>query len=98
MYSHICENYSVYEIRRFTNTVFGSNTVILSTGALLEHMAKLKKKGKDIDFADEVTKFLAVHLVTAEESEKERLKRKALKVVKKKNEYDVMKYYRCWDA
>ena len=28
----------------------------------------------------------------------ERLKRKALKAIKKKNEYDEMKYYRCWDA
>ncbi len=28
----------------------------------------------------------------------ERLKRKALKAINKKNEYDIMKYYRCWDA
>lgn len=28
----------------------------------------------------------------------ERLKREALKAINKKNEYDIMKYYRCWDA
>ncbi len=28
----------------------------------------------------------------------EKLRRKAQNAIKKKNEYDVMKYYRCWDA
>ena len=37
-------------------------------------------------------------LLYGNQKEVERLKRKALKVYNKKNEYDVMKYYRCWDA
>ncbi len=28
----------------------------------------------------------------------ERLKREALNAIERKNEYDIMKYYRCWDA
>ena len=28
----------------------------------------------------------------------DKLRRKAQNAIKKKNEYDVMKYYRCWDA
>ena len=37
-------------------------------------------------------------LLYGNQKEIERLKRKALNAYNKKNEYDIMKYYRCWDA